>query len=168
MPRKANLSAGDVFAVPLDDGRFVVAQVVATYGEDAYYFAVFEPVFARGDQPDLSEVTSTGVAFLALSFDAKIAAGHWPMLGNRGVRRGVPLPAFKEMVGGPGRIDVVDFSGTRRRSASPEESRRLPNRSFVSPALLEGAVRASHGLEAWHDEYDRLRPSPDTSAKLFD
>jgi hypothetical protein len=40
---RARVRVGDVFSVPLDDERVGLGQVVATYGKDGYFFALFEP-----------------------------------------------------------------------------------------------------------------------------
>jgi Immunity protein 26 len=166
---RVKLRVGDVFSVPLDDERVGSGQIVATYGKDAYFFALFERAYARDEQLDLEQAVRAPVALLALSFDAKIAVGDWVVVGNQPVADDVPLPAFKEMVGGPDRVDVVDFSGERRRRAQGEEAEWLPNRTIVAPALLEKALRAKHGLEPWNDAYAALEPSPlATTARLFD
>ena len=166
---RVRLRVGDVFSVPLDSERVGLGQVVATYGKDAYFFALFELAFARDEQLDLKLALGAPVALLALSLDAKIAAGDWVVLGSQPVAEGMPLPAFKEMVGGPDRVDVVDFSGERRRRARGEEAEWLPNRKIVAPVRLERALRAKHGLEPWNDAYATLEPSQvATTAWLFD
>jgi hypothetical protein len=165
---RTELRVGDVFSVPLDERRFGLGQVVALYGEDAYFFALFEPAFARSEPLDLEQALQSSVAFLGLSLDARIAAGQWTILGHHPVPNDVPLPAFKEMVGGPERVDVVDFSGNRRRPASREEAAWLPNRKIVAPVRLERALKAKHGLEPWKEEYGSLEPSPvGTTARFF-
>ena len=116
-----------------------------------------------------TEPGSTQIAFLALSTDGKIAVGHWEVVGNQPVRDGIPFPAFKEMVGGPERVDVVDYSGKRRRLARGAEAEWLPNRKIVAPVRLEKALRAKYGLEPWSDAYAALEPSEiATTARLFD
>jgi Immunity protein 26 len=165
---RVKLVVGDVFTVPLDDRRFGLGQVVATYGKDAYFFALFEPAFARDEQLDLEQAMRAPVALLALSLDAKIVAGDWVVLGNLTVAEDTPLPAYKEMVGGPERVDVVDFSGERRRRAERGEADWLPNRKIVAPVRLERALKAKHGLEPWNEMYAALEPSlVATTARLF-
>lgn len=46
------LKVGDIFIVPTGDERAGVGQVVASYGKDAYYFAVFDRVVPSADAPD--------------------------------------------------------------------------------------------------------------------
>ena len=111
---KLTLNVGDVFAVPIDDSRVGVGQIVGTYGKDAYYFAIFASTASSKEQIDLAEAVAERVLLLALLFDAKLAAGHWTVVGNQPVRDDIPLPAFKEVVGSPDRVDVVDFTGERQ------------------------------------------------------
>lgn len=166
---RLKLTTGDVFAVPIDDARVGVGQLVATYGKDAYYFAIFDATAPDPGSIDLEQALQQRVVFLALSLDAKFAAGHWSIVGRRPVREGMPLPAFKEVVGGAGRVDVVDYSGNRRRPADAAEAELLPNRKVVAPVRLEkAALRAKHGLEPWTEAYSDLAPNESaTSDRLF-
>lgn len=153
-----HLSVGDVFVVPVGDGRTAIGQVVGTYGNDAYFFAIFERVFeSEVGEEQAMEALADPVRFLALSLDAKLHAGHWTIVGNAPVGAAVELPAYKEAIGRPGQVDVVDHSGTRRRPATPSEAAALPNRKVVAPVRLEKALRASLGLEPWTEAYDELR-----------
>jgi hypothetical protein len=166
--RRLSLKTGDVFSVPIDGDRVGVGQIVGTYGEHAYYFAIFDAVSAVGVPVDLDRAVRERVVFLALSLDAKFAVGDWAVIGSRAVRDDMPLPAFKEMVGGPERIDVVDYSGRRRRPAAAAESELLPNRKVVAPVRLEKALRAKHGLQPWTEAYSDLAPNENTTtARLF-
>jgi hypothetical protein len=161
---------GDVFIVPLPDGRAALGQIVGTYGKDAYYFAVFERVYTADAAPDRAREALAGpVRLLALSMDAKLHVGDWSVVGHGPVSEAVELPAYKEAVGRPGEYDVVDFSGARRRTATRGEVAALPNRKVVAPVRIEKALRASLGLEPWSEAYDELRPrnQPKTS-DLFD
>lgn len=168
MTRGAKLQTGDVFTIPLDENRIGVGQVVATYLDDGYYFAVFDATFPPDTSLDLDSLVREPIAFLTLSLDALIHAGHWVVVGRAPVTDDLPLPAYKEMVGGPERVDVVDYSGRRRRRASAAEAGTLPNRSIVAPARLEKALRAHCGLEPWQEAFAKLRPSASpTTAKLF-
>jgi hypothetical protein len=164
------LRLGDVFTVPVDEARVGLGQVVAEYAHPGYFFfAVFEPVFSPDALPELGEVVTQPVALLALSMDAKVVAGHWVVVGNVPVAPDVPLPAYKETVGIPDRVFVVDHSGTRRRPARAGEAEWLPNRSVVAPVRLEKALRAKHGLMPWTDAYAALEPTRvGTTAHLFD
>lgn len=165
---RVKIKTGDVFSVPIDDTRVGVGQVVATYGKSAYYFAIFDSVAADSASIDLSEATQQRLVFLALSLDAKLVVGDWTIVGHQPVRADLPLPAFKEVVGGPERVDVVDYSGERRRRAQPSEAELLPNRKVVAPVRLEKALRAKHGLEPWTEAYTDLAPNESmTTAQLF-
>lgn len=163
------LKVGDIFIVPTGDERAGVGQVVASYGKDAYYFAVFDRVVPSADAPDqAADAVHAPVLLLALSMDAKLHAGHWTVVGHDSVAPSIPLPAYKEAVGSPGRFEVVDYSGTKRRPATQIEASALPNRKVVAPVRLEKALRAHLGLEPWLDDFDELRARGQvTTADLF-
>lgn len=166
MSRKP-ISIGDVFSVPIDEERVGFGQVVGSYKNEAHYFAVFETAYPSDVVATASEVLTDKLAFLALSFDAKLAAGHWKIIANAPVAEGLPLPAYKEAVGSPDVVHVVDYSGERRRRASADEEWMLRNRKFVAPVRLEKALRALHGVEPWQEMFDELRPSEDVTTQRF-
>jgi len=152
------LTVGDVLLVPTGDGRAGVGQVVATYGKDAYFFAIFDRVLSLEEAPDqAAKAVTRPLLLLACSFDAKLHAGHWTIVAHSPVDPTIPLLAYKEVVGWPPKVDVVDHSGTQRRSATQAEADSLPNRKIISPAILEKAFRASVGLEPWLPAFDELR-----------
>jgi hypothetical protein len=166
---RLKLSVGDVFTLPIDDSRIGVGQIVGKYGAEGYYYiAIFDFIASLRGSVDIDDAVSKRVLFLALSLDAKLWAGHWELVGNRRVADQMPLPAFKEVVGTPDRVDVVDFSGERRRRASPLEAEVLSNRKVVAPVILEKALRAKFGVEPWLEIYTDLAPDEiATSARLF-
>lgn len=166
---KLRLAVGDVFVMPVGDGRAGVGQIVGTYGKDAYYFAIFDVVLPIDEVEDrVGEALAAPMLFLALSMDAKLHVGHWTVLTRTAVAADVPFPAYKEMVGVPSQFEVVDYSGTQRRPATPIEAQTLPNRKVVAPVRLEKAFRAWLGLEPWLDVFDELRAGGRvTTADLF-
>jgi hypothetical protein len=165
---RIKLMVGDVFAVPIDENRVGVGQIVGKYGNSAYYFAIFDVVAPDGRSIDLDKSVLGRILFLALSLDAKLFVGDWTVLGRRPVRAGMPLPAFKESVGVGDQIYVVDYSGERRRPAVGIESTMLCNRKVVAPVRLEKALRAKYGLEPWVAAYTDLAPEEtNTTARFF-
>ncbi|PZF81777.1 Imm26 family immunity protein [Jiangella anatolica] len=157
---------GDVFTIPLDDDRVGLGQVVGTYRVAALYLAVFDRSLPRDVAPAVAIGSAHGpLLFLALSFDAKIYAGHWTVIGRAPVDDSIELPAYKEMVAVPPAYEVVDARGVRRRPATDVEAASLPNRAIVAPVRVEKALRAHVGLEPWHEAYAELRPDPLTSER---
>ena len=168
MVSRFKLRLGDVFAVPIDESRVGVGQVVGMFGKNAYYLAIFDATAHDPDSIHVDRAISSRVMFLALSFDAKLAKGDWVIVGNNPVKEGMPLPAFKEALGAPDRVYVVDYSGERRRPARKDEAEVLPNRKVVAPVRLEKALRAKLGLEPWTEAYTDLAPNEaTTSERLF-
>lgn len=165
---KARLELGDVFAVPLDDTRAGIGQVVATYGQGAFYFAIFDLMVHPDDAINrVDEALAAPLLFLAPSLDARLPVPYLTVIGERPVREGLPLPAHRE-VDAENLVHVVDFSGRRRRPATDDEARRLQNRRFIAPLRLARAMRATAGLEPWTDSYAALIPDEElSSARLF-
>lgn len=163
------LQIGDVFVIPTGDGRGGLGQIVATYLKKSYYFVMLDWIVSEDpSEEEIAKAMSGQVLLLALSFDAKLRAGHWKIVGHAPVDPKIPLPAYKEAVGTPWTFEIVDYSGSRRRSARLDEADSIPNRSIVSAAVLEKALRAHLGLEPWHEAYDELRPEGrPTTAELF-
>jgi hypothetical protein len=169
---RARLKVGDVFTIPVDVDHVGVGQIAASWGGSRghFYFSVFDAEYETSHGTDYDEVTSAPLALLALSVDALLHHGHWRVVGHAEVDvDAFPWPAYKEGVSPPGTFDVVDFSGKRRRRATPSEADRLPFRTIVAPIRIERALRALHGREPWLDEYDSLLPpaSDATSRALF-
>ncbi|MCQ2001001.1 Imm26 family immunity protein [Arthrobacter zhaoxinii] len=164
-----SLKDGDVFKIPLGDGRAAVGQVVSTYFSGTYYVLIFDFIAAEEEVPSLvSEVLESEPLFAGLTFDALFRPGRWQMLENRPVDGRKFLPAYK--IGGhtPARCMVVDFWGTRRRPATDLERETLPFRDTFSSAIFDNAIRAHAGLEPWAEYYDELRAGDIvTSAELF-
>jgi hypothetical protein len=149
---------GDVFIIPTGDDLAGVGQVVGSYGKDALYLAIFDIVLPPdGAAERAGEALTAPVLLLGLSMDAKIYAGHWTIVGHAPVDPAIPLPAYKEAVGAAGAVDVVDYSGDRRRAATAAEAAALPNRKVVAPVRLERALRAALGLEPWLEAFDELK-----------
>lgn len=162
------LRDGDVFSIPLGDGRAGLGQIVGHYGESAYFFAIFDSVVPEQEIPiKFQDLLAGPVKFLALSMDAKLHVGDWRVVAQAPIRADIPLPAYKEAVTTHDHIDVVDHSGTRRRRATKAEATSLPNRSIVAPVRLERALKASLGLEQWLEAYEELRPHGITSREAF-
>lgn len=163
---RARLVVGDVFTVPIDAQRSGVGQVVGTYENDAYYFAIYDAVVT--DETPLPDPANCRILFLALSMDAKIFVGDWKVVGRQPVPADIPLPAFKVAVGPDAKYYVENFDGTARRPASGDEVDYLPNRKVVAPVRLEKALQAKHGIRPWLEAYTDLAPDEVcTTRRLF-
>ena len=79
-PRK-----GDVFTIPLDDGRVHLGQVIAFERFDLlFYIVVFDLVTTPERAPDLVDRTLASRPILAgQTMDALFRPGGWKVVGNR-------------------------------------------------------------------------------------
>jgi len=167
--RRGKLKIGDVFTIPLDTERVGFGQAVDLFERKCFLLVVFTAIAPVSDAIDVEGIASSAdLSLIGSSFDAKVHVGDWTVVGNTTPRPGLPRPAYKEVVGTPDRVDVVDFSGSMRRIATSVEIQLLTFRSMVAPVRLENALKALHGLAEWHDEYDKLLPeNVVSSARVF-
>ena len=140
-PRK-----GDVFTIPLDDGRVHLGQVIAFERFDLLFYIV---VFDLVTTPERALASCPILA--GQTMDALFKAGGWKVVGNRPSDAARFLPAYKRDT--PRGIFVKDFLTTRQRPATPEEAERLPAR----------ALRLAHGLP----DGAQLLPRPGRPPRLL-
>jgi len=144
----ATLKPGDVFTIPLGDGRFGLGQAVDVGRHDSVYMVVFDAVLAdESEIVDLAELVATAKFLLATwASSVQVEIGRWKVLGRVPAREDFPRPAFKVAIGGPRNVHVEDWAMMRRRPATPEEVARLPFRSSFSAMAVESALKGVLGL----------------------
>lgn len=145
------VKVGDVFLVPLDGRSWALGQLVSDY-KGELYVAIFGQKLATREVAPYSVVDQEPV-FLALTLDAKLFHGNWPILGN--VQENLasfPQPVFK--VRHSGVVHIESRDRTVNRPASAAEAGILRYRSVSSPAVVEKAVQAHFGIGEWSPHYD--------------
>lgn len=156
---RTSVRRGHVLAIPADEQSFAAAQVVDFYLREACFIAVFEPLHTKKLEFNLELALRAPVALVALTFDAKIVNGDWPILGEANLSKDVPLPAYKVEYDRGMRIE--DHSGKLSRTVRATDP-DLPFRTVVAPILLERAVSATHGRAPWEARFDVLKaPRPE-------
>ncbi len=150
-----SILVGDVFAIPIDDARQALGQVVARYRQtELYCLAIFDQIIRGGDNlPALETLGNWDVVFVASTFDALLVGGVWRPVCNTPPRE-LPLPCYKVLQ--EGTYFVESWDGSRRRKATPEEVEILDNRGGVAPIRLQNAVKAYYGVVAWHASFEKL------------
>jgi len=144
---------GDVFLVPLDGENWALGQLVSAWN-DELYVAVFDQKREK-QQADPGSVVDQEPIFLALTLDAKLFHGDWPIIGN--VQENLasfPQPAFKVRQSGVVHIESRDR--TVSRPATQAEAEILRYRSVSSPAVIEEAVQAHFGIGEWSPHFDEF------------
>lgn len=145
---------GDVFLVPLDNQNWALGQIISVWNEELYV-AIFDQKFERRlEDPNI--VLTQQPAFLALTLDAKLFHGDWPILGNMQENLvQFPQPAFKVRQSGVVYIESRDR--TVSRPASSTEAEMLRYRSVSYPAVIEEAVQGYFGVGEWNPHFDKFR-----------
>jgi len=154
MKSRRRVSVGDLFMLTINNEQVSFGQVMANIPPNPPLLGIFEALYKKESLPLQDEITKCPLLFLVNSFDVKIANGDWPVVGWQ-------EPSFKDTpnfkFGTGENTMVINYDGTRRRAATPEEASLLELRNSVSPALLLRAVRAYHGFDVWEADFDRYR-----------
>lgn len=147
------VKVGDVFLVPLDGESWALGQLVSDYKGELYVAIFGQKVETQ--QVDPHSVVAQEPVFLALTLDAKLFHGDWPILGNvQENLSGFPQPAFKVRQSGVVYIEARDR--TVSRPASSSEAEILRYRSVSSPAVIEEAVQGHFGVCEWIPHFDKF------------
>ncbi|MCC3293611.1 immunity 26/phosphotriesterase HocA family protein [Arthrobacter sp. zg-Y411] len=166
--RAATPRDGDIFTIPLGDGRVSVGQVISSF-HTAYYIVVRNFAARVDELPSrLPEALGAEPVLAGLTFDALIGHGHWKVVDNRPVDGKKYLPAYKTGTAEMGNCMIEDFKGEVWRPATAVEAEIIPFRENTAPIRFEKAMKAHMGLEPWNDSYERIRVGDVvTSADIF-
>ena len=105
-PKRVTLESGDVFEMPLADGKFGYGVIV--HGGGVPYVIVLRSIHAK--RPELSELVDDDIALVGQTMDALIYHGRWSIVfRDYPTRADVPFPNWKVRI--DGELVVTDFSG---------------------------------------------------------
>lgn len=148
------VGVGDVFAIPISESDVGIGLVAGDW-KGELFLVVFEGRFDReGVDPGIVMVAKPLLA--ALSLDAKLYRGEWPVLDHLPEAAGrMPQPNFKVEEGGRTFMESRDRTITRPATAS--EIEHLRYRTVVAPVRLEKALQAFYGVGEWLPHFDDLK-----------
>ena len=133
---------GDIFTIPIDEGRCGVGQIAVDRNEEPYIG--IRDLVVDGKALDDGIVATAAPLLAALSSDGELYVGHWPIIGNRTDNLdGMPQPASKFEQYGTMHLESRDPSVSR--PATERELEVLRYRNVVAPVRLEKAPKAYHG-----------------------
>jgi hypothetical protein len=146
-------AVGDVFLVPLDGDRYGIGQIAGDW-KGELYVVIYDKVVSH--EASSADVEMGELLFAALTLDAKLHHGDWPVIGNRRDNiAALPQPWFKVTMDGAPHTEARDRSVLRR--STPNEEATLKLRTVVAPVRIENALKALHGLGEWNPRFDELR-----------
>jgi hypothetical protein len=153
MSKRIKTKIGDVFLIPLAENRFGIGQVSASW-EGELYIVIFETVYTS-TQVNADEILGKRPILAALSLDALIWNGQWPIIGSiTSNLSDLPHPTYKVNEGHI--VFVESRDRLTSRPATSEEERILKFRTVVAPIRLENALKAYHGIGEWQPRFDEL------------
>lgn len=149
--RSVKTRAGDIFAMPAPNRQSGYGQIIV--GGSVFYVAVFREIY--DSPPDLDELLLSEILLAGWTLDALIYHGEWQVIGNRPpISDRVPFPTYKVRINGLPYIH--EFTGKKRRPATPEYWELLDYKTTVAPIQYQNALLAHHGLGEWRDHYDEI------------
>lgn len=156
--KRVKLRAGDVFEMPLDDGRLGYGVVIV--GGGVLYVIILRTLHSHRPRPEV--LHADPIALVGWTMDALIYHGRWSIVfSGYPSREDVPYPNWKVRVHDSAKqtsIQTTDFTGRVLGPATPEEIELLDNQSSRSPIAYQDALEALHRIRPWRPDYDRLTP----------
>jgi len=153
---------GDIFGIPLGDGRLALGQIFEKKPTPGLaIIIVFGQLFPEAENPaihDLQACTSSKPVILASSFETFVDRGDWRKLATiPPVLDRANSPAFR-VAGLPLGFLLESYDRKRKRLARIREINAAPNGYSVSAKWLENAVKAHFKVEGakWEPRFDQL------------
>ena len=147
---KMKAEIGDVFAISLDKFSYGYGQVVGEGNPRTYI--IFDLI--SNNHPEINNILSSPIAFIANTVDVPIEDGDWIVIGNMQIPKELHLPFYK--MNTQEGYYLTSSSGEMIRLATPEEIEMLENRKSISPSILEDAIKAKYGFGEWYQYLDNL------------
>ncbi|MBU0556412.1 MAG: immunity 26/phosphotriesterase HocA family protein [Alphaproteobacteria bacterium] len=156
--KRVNLRKGDVFEIPLPNGRFgygIVLKQGGLPGGGAPYIVIFRSAFDQ--RPRVVQIASEEVALQGWTTDALIYHDRWKV-----IERDVPVPAIQFpnfKIESEGKFYVVDVDGEFIGLATQREMELLNYRFSSTAAIFQDAFEALHEFGKWKEHFDKLTPA---------
>ena len=141
---------GTIFSIPLDGAWLGYGQIVRPHQSRSYYMA---GLAERSLAPAIPSCTA--VLFLGNFLDILLRIGRWKVVGALPVPDDIPYPCHKIFISG--QYYVESWDRQKRRVATPDEPRLLPNDTTFAPMILENAMRWHFGVAPHEDWFDRIQ-----------
>jgi len=137
--KRTKAKVGDVFRVSVSETRSGFGQVLADR-QGELLIVIYSLVVGNHELPSMDAIVCSEPLFIAISLDAMIWDGTWPIVGNTVPDHNkLPLPKYKVTIGGS--TYVESFNERKRRPATDSEVQLLPSRAVYSPQVLEDALK---------------------------
>jgi hypothetical protein len=151
MGKRVRLNAGDIFTFDLDDERVGAGQIIEP--GMVFLITILEPAFPKG--LELSKLDPSEILLTGWTTDAQFFHDRWHVMGNLPIpASGIPRPCSKVRIGDE--FWIQDYRATPVRKAAESELELLDFHTSRSPIAYQSALKAHHGLEKWHPDYEKL------------
>ena len=145
------ITIGDVFAIPLGNGKYGYGQIVG--GGQPKTYVIYD--ITADKHPDVNDIVSKKIIFFTHTVDVQIEDGVWHLIGKIEVPENIRFPEY--IVDTPNGYFVTNFEGELLRPANPSEKELLKTRKSVSPSIIEDAIKAQYGIEEWYPYLENIK-----------
>ena len=156
--KRVDLREGDVFEMPLSDGRFgygIIVKPGGLPGGGTPYIAIFRT--AHDKRPELKKIMNDEVALQGWTTDSLIYHDRWKVIERDAAMPPIQFPNYK--VQRAGRFYVVDVEGEVIGLITPDELDLLDYQLSSTVGIFQHAFDALHGFGEWKDYFDQLTPA---------
>lgn len=155
--KRIKLSEGDIFEMPLPDGKFgygIILRRGGLPGGGTPYIAIYHAV--HSERQDASDIVCGKIAFAGWTTDSLIYHGKWTVIAGSAQLPSVPFPNFKVAV--EGKIHVTDVEGKLLGEATAAEQELLDYQFSRAAIFYQDAFEALNGFRKWDVNYEKLTP----------
>jgi hypothetical protein len=150
------LKPGDIFAIPIDEGKEGFGQIAVIPNKSNFIVVIFEKAYDRRQRPALDAIVQDKILFQGYTMDALLYHKEWPLIGNVTANlKEIKLPYYK--LGTPPDCKLVNYEGKTKGKISREIFDKLNYQKVIAPIRYENALKAFHQIGEWRQDYDELR-----------
>jgi hypothetical protein len=156
--KRIKLSEGDIFEIPLPDGRLGYGIILRRGGltnGGTPYVAIYHAVYS--ERQKASDIVCGEIALAGWTTDALIYHGEWTVIAYGMELPSVPFPNFKVAVAD--KIYVTDVEGRLLGEATAAERELLDYQFSRTAICYQDAFEALNGFKEWEGNYEKLTPA---------
>lgn len=149
--KRVKLRQGDLFELPVTDGRLGYGLVIIPGG--VLYAAFFRGL--HSSRPDMASLLAEEIALVGMTMDSMFYHGRWSVIAHdQPIPAAIPFPNWKVKIGGE--LRTTDFEGRYHWSMRPDEIDLLDYKFSRAPLGYQNALEAINGIGEWQESYDEL------------
>jgi len=149
--KRVKLRRGDLFELPVTDGRLGYGLVIIPGG--VLYAAFFRSL--HSSRPDMASLLADEIALVGTTMDSMFYHGRWSVIAHgQPIPAAIPFPNWKVKIGDE--LRTTDFERRYHWPMRPDEVDLLDYKFSRAPLGYQDALEAINGIGEWQESYDKL------------